>query len=124
MRFRLRTLLVFLALAPPILAAIGIAVFGLKREPPTAVGIVTYRGMPVAQGTISLVPQADDRRIYASKTDEQGRFRVNRDAAGRPLQAGRYKVTIEAPVYGSRLKRQFTTDLRREPKNEFHFEMQ
>jgi hypothetical protein len=124
MRYRLRTLLILLALAPPILAAIGIAVFGLKREPPTAMGTVTYRGMPVAQGTVSFVPQADDRLRYAAKTDEQGRFRVNRDAAGRPLQPGRYSVTIEVPVNGSRLKSRLMTDLQPDSENEIHFELQ
>ena len=124
MRYRLRTLLILLALAPPILAAIGIAVFGLKREPPTAHGTVTYRGMPVAQGTIKFVSQADDRLSYAAKTDEQGRFRVSRDEAGRPIQPGRYNVTIELPANGSRLKSQLMTYLQPASENELHIELQ
>lgn len=124
MRYRLRTLLILLALAPPILAAMGIAVFRLKEKPPTAMGTVTYRGMPVAQGTINFVPQADGRRSYAAKTDEQGRFHVSRDASGRPLQPGRYYITLEVPVNGSRLQSHLITDVQPASENEIHFELQ
>ena len=124
MRYRLRTLLILLAILPPLLAAIGISVFRLRQRPPSAMGTVTYRGMPVADGIVEFVPESDDRQRFATTTDDQGRYRLNGSQTTPPLKPGRYRVTIAFPGQPRQLKSQLMTDLQPESENEIHFELQ
>jgi len=124
MRYRLRTLLILLAILPPVLAVIGNSVFRLRQRPPSAMGTVTYRGMPVADGIVEFVPESDDRQRYAAKTDDQGRYRLNGAQTSPPLRPGRYRVTIAFPGQARQLKSQLMTDLQPESENEIHFELQ
>jgi hypothetical protein len=124
MRFRLRTLLILLAILPPVLAAIGISVFHLRQKPPTASGTVTLRGIPLTNGTVEFVAESDDRRTYAAKTDAQGRYRLNGSQTSPPLKPGRYRVTIAVPGKPQQLKTELITDLHPNAENEIHFDLQ
>ena len=98
MRFRLRTLLILLAILPPVLAAIGVASFGLKREPPSVAGKVTYRGMPAAAVTVTFDPIATSEPRYTATTDAAGSYRLSADKEGRQLRTGAYRATFTAPA--------------------------
>ena len=123
MRYRLRTLLILLAIVPPMLAAIGISVFHLRQQPPSVAGKVTVRGMPLANGVVEFVPESDDRQRYAARTDEQGRYRLDGGQTSPPLKPGRYRVTIAAPGTAQQPKSQLITDLHPESENEIDFEL-
>jgi hypothetical protein len=123
MRFRLRTLLIVLALAPPVLAIVAIALLGLRQTPPSATGTVTFRGKPVADGIIEFVSESDRRR-YTTKTDDQGRYHGDGSQIRPPLQPGRYRVNILIPGKGAQLESQLVTDLQPESEIEIHFELQ
>jgi hypothetical protein len=124
MRYRLRTLLILLAVLPPVLAVIGISVFRLRQPPPSASGTVTVRGMPLTNGTVEFVPESDDRRTYAAKTDAQGRYRLNGSQTSPPLKPGRYRVTIAAPGAPQQLRSQLVTELLSETENVIDFDLQ
>ena len=124
MRFRLRTLLILLAVLPPLLAVIGVTVFGLKQEPPSVFGRVTYRGKPVELGTVEFAAQFGDGSSYAVKTDAEGCYRLDSTAAGRPLRPGSYRVTIDWTANGSPSKLQLVADLRPESESQINFDLQ
>lgn len=124
MRFRLRTLLIVLAVAPPLLALIGISVFHLRQTPPSAGGTVIYRGKPVADGTIEFVPESDASHRFVAKTDDEGRYHLNGSETKPRMKPGRYRVTITFPGTGQPPTSQLVTDLQPDSKNEIHFELQ
>lgn len=97
-RYRLRTLLLLLAILPPILAAVGVGYFGLKQEPPSVVGTVTYRGMPAAGVTVTFEPIATSKPRYTTTTDATGRYRLSDGKSGPPVQTGTYQATFTAPA--------------------------
>jgi hypothetical protein len=102
MRFRLRTLLILLAILPPILAAVGVGFFGLKQKPPSVVGTVTYRGMPAAGVTVTFAPIATSEPRYTATTDAAGRYRLSDGKGGPPLQTGTYQATFTSPALPAR----------------------
>jgi len=124
MRYRLRTLLILLAIAPPLLGLIGVSVFHLRQKPPSAGGTVIYRGQPLADGTIEFVPDSDARHRFVTKTDDEGRYHLNGSQTTPPLTPGRYRVTITLPGSGRQPKSQLVTDLQPNSANEIYFELQ
>src|SRR5262245_31782462 len=124
MRFRLRTLLIVLAIAPPLVALIGISVFHLREKPPSAGGTVIYRGKPLAAGTIEFAPESDDGRRFVAKIDDEGRYHLNGSQTTPPLKPGRYRVTITLPGSSQQPKSQLVTELQPNSENEIHFELQ
>jgi hypothetical protein len=103
MRFRLRTLLIALAVLPPLLAAAGISWFGLRQEPPEVSGRVTYLGQPAnAVDVVFELQEKSPPRRFAARTDVAGHFQLALDQAGRPLRPGRYTVTLSAPALPAR----------------------
>ena len=102
MRYRLRTLLIVLAVLPPLLAVIGIAVFDLKREPLSVSGVVTYRGRPLQAGGVYFVPIAPgDGPVLQAVTDLDGRYRLDSKKQGLEIAPGDYHVIF----YASAVKR-------------------
>ncbi|HEX5105457.1 MAG TPA: hypothetical protein VFV87_16680 [Pirellulaceae bacterium] len=127
MRFRLRTLLIALAVLPPILAVVGVALFDLKQEPPSVVGRVTFRGMPADAVAVVFSPPDAPARSYAAKTDAAGMFRVTADSKGRPLRAGSYRVSISGQALPARYQNPTTSGLAVEvsgPETTLDFELQ
>jgi len=122
MRFRLRTLLIFLAIAPPIVAPVAIAVLGLSPEPITISGRVADRGMPAALTAVEFVAESDSRQRYVAHTDEQGRFALP-GPGERPLQAGRYRVIISVPGCGMLRRTELVAELHPE-SNQLNLDLQ
>jgi hypothetical protein len=92
-RYRLRTLLIVLALGPPVLA--GICNWWAGREP-SVEGVVTYRGMPAAAVSVTFVPMSGNGRNYVTTTDATGCFQVAGGQMGRAVRPGNYRVSFKA----------------------------
>jgi len=58
-----------------------------------ASGRVTYKGQPLADATVTLVPQSGKGAGAAGLTDESGRFRLT-TSGGEGAFPGAYKVTV------------------------------
>jgi hypothetical protein len=123
MRFRLRTLLILLAVAPPVLAILLVSFLGLRQKPLSAAGIVTYRGQPVANGTVEFVSISKAQHRFVAKTDDQGRYNLDGARTSPPLKPGTYRISIAAPGQGRLAGSELVTDLQPESKNEIHFDL-
>lgn len=87
--FRVKTLLV-LVMGLLILGGCG------KRSPIPLVkvqGQLQYKGQPVPDVTVTLVPQ-EGQRAATGKTDAQGRFRLGTLAPGDGAMPGKYKIIL------------------------------
>ncbi|HEX5106369.1 MAG TPA: hypothetical protein VFV87_21265 [Pirellulaceae bacterium] len=95
MRYRLHTLLIVLAVGPPVLAAIGIAVFSLRPTSPAVFGQVTFRGRPAQLVQMTFLRAAGDG-AYSTVTDLEGNYRLKDDSSGRPIRPGAHFVLFYA----------------------------
>lgn len=80
-----------------VVAVLAAAGCGDGRPPlHPAVGLVTYRGEPVADASVMFYP--DEGRAAFAKTDAHGRFSLMTYTPGDGVVAGAYRVTVSKVV--------------------------
>jgi hypothetical protein len=125
MRYRLRTLLIVLALGPPVLA--GIWLFAWRQESSSVRGRVTLRGMPAASVTLTFVPPSGKGASYAAQTDAAGCYRVIGDSRGRAVKPGSYRVSFTATSLPAQYQSPATSPIVvtvSGPENQIDFDLQ
>jgi hypothetical protein len=91
MRYRLRTLLIVVAVGPVVLAAL-LSRFWPAREPSSVAGRVTYLGRPLSYALVKFEHDATPGRFHVAIADREGRFRV--ETSEGPLNSGRHFVRV------------------------------
>src|SRR5688572_1710272 len=90
MRYRLRTLLIVLAVGPAVLAAL-LSRLWLAPEPPSVTGQVTYLGQPLSYAMVKFEHGAT-RRSHIAIASREGSFRVV--TTDEPLTPGRHVIRV------------------------------